>query len=68
MFKCSVSLSQFRFYYVADQMTVPLKMFPGEESGNPLQYSCLDSLHGQRSLGGYSLGVAESDMTERLTH
>ena len=26
----------------------------GEGSGNPLQYSCLEKSHGQRSLAGYS--------------
>ena len=38
---------------------------PGEENGNPLQYSCLEN--GQRILVGYSpWGHKESDMTERL--
>ena len=27
---------------------------PGEVHGNPLQYSCLENPHGQRSLVGYS--------------
>ena len=27
---------------------------PGEGHGNPLQYSCLENAHGQRSLVGYS--------------
>ena len=27
---------------------------PGEGNGNPLQYSCLEKSHGQRSLVGYS--------------
>ena len=27
---------------------------PGEGNGNPLQYSCLENPHGQRSLAGYS--------------
>ena len=32
---------------------------------NPLQYSCLENPHGQRSLVGYSLwGRKESDTTE----
>ena len=36
--------------------------------GNPLQYSCLENPHGQRSLGGYSSwDRKESDMTEQLT-
>ena len=38
---------------------------PGEGNGNPLQYSCLENLHGQRSLAGYSpWGRRGSDMTE----
>ena len=41
---------------------------PGGERGNPLQYSCLENPHGQRSLEGYSpWGLKESDMTERLS-
>ena len=37
---------------------------PGEERGNPLQYSCL-ATHGQRSLAGYSpRGCQESDAAE----
>ena len=33
--------------------------------GNPLQYSCLENPHGQRSLAGYSLwGHKELDTTE----
>ena len=40
---------------------------PGEVHGNPLQYSCLENPHGQRSLAGYSpWGHKESDMTEWL--
>ena len=36
--------------------------------GNPLQYSCLENHHGQRSLLGYSpWGYKESDMTEWLS-
>ena len=34
--------------------------------GNPLQYSCLENPHGQRSLAGYSpWGHKESDTTEQ---
>ena len=37
---------------------------PGGGHGNPLQYSCLENPHGQRSLAGYSpWGRKESDMT-----
>ena len=40
---------------------------PGEGNGNPLQYSCLEKSHGQKSLVGYSpWGRKESDTTERL--
>ena len=42
--------------------------FPGGRNGNPLQYSCLENLHGPRSLVGYSpWGHKELDMTEQLT-
>ena len=38
---------------------------PGEGHGNPLQYSCLENPHGQRSLVGYSpWGRKELDTTE----
>ena len=41
---------------------------PGGGHGNPLQYSCLESPHGQRSLVGYSsCGHKELDMTEQLS-
>ena len=42
---------------------------PGEGNGNPLQYSCLENPHGQKSLVGYSpWSCKESDMNEWLTH
>ena len=38
---------------------------PGGGHGNPLQYSCRENPHGQRSLVGYSpCGPKESDTTE----
>ena len=40
---------------------------PGEGHGNPLQCSCLESPHGQKSLVS-CWGRKESDMTEQLTH
>ena len=41
---------------------------PGGGHGNPLQYSCLENPHGQRSLVGYSpWGHKASDVTERLS-
>ena len=49
-------------------LTPGLGRFPGGGHGNPLQYCCLENLHGQRSLAGYSpWGHKESDMTERLS-
>ena len=51
---------------VGDLGSIPgLGRSPGEGHGDPLQYSCLENLHGQRSLAGYSpWGHKESDMTE----
>ena len=41
---------------------------PPLEWGNPLQYSCLENPHGQRSLAGHSpWGCKELDTTEQLT-
>ena len=42
---------------------------PGGGHGNPLQYSCLENPHGQRSLGVYSpQDCKESDTTEATKH
>ena len=44
-----------------------LERSPGGRHGNPLQYSCLENPHGQRSLAGYTpWGSKELDMTEQL--
>ena len=41
---------------------------PGGGHGNPLQYFCLENLHGQRSLAGCGPpGRKESNTTERLS-
>ena len=41
---------------------------PGRGHLNPIQYSCLENPHGQRSLGGYSpWGRKEWDTSERLS-
>ena len=41
---------------------------PQEWHGKPLQYSCLENSHGQKSLAGYTPWVhKESDTTERLS-
>ena len=42
---------------------------PGGTHGNPLQYSCLENPHGQRSLVGYDpQGRKESDTIEATYH
>ena len=42
-------------YNVGDPGSIPQsERSPGEGSGNPLQYSCLEKSHGQRSLVGCS--------------
>ena len=56
--------------HAGDADSIPgLGRFPGEVNGNPLQYSCLENSHGQRSLAGYIVhgGHKESNTTERLT-
>ena len=46
---------------VGDLGSIPgLGRSPGGGHGNPLQYSCLESPHGQRCLPGYSHGVAKN--------
>ena len=49
---------------VGDLSVIPeLGRYPGRGDGNPLQYSCLEDPHGQRSLVGYSSwGHKELDM------
>ena len=45
-----------------------LERSPGGGHGNPLQYSCLEKPHEQRSLAGYSpWSSKEADMTEQLS-
>ena len=45
-----------------------LERSSGGGHGNPLQYSCLENPHGQKSLVGYSpSGHKELDMTEGLS-
>ena len=54
---------------VGDVVLIPrLGRSPGKGNGNPLQSSCLENSHRQRSLVGYRpWGLKESDTTERLT-
>ena len=55
-------------YDVGDMGSIPGSgRSPGEGNGNPLQYSCPEKSHGQRSLVGYSpWDGKELDMTEQL--
>ena len=57
-------------YNAGDLDSIPgLERSPGGRHGNPLQYSCLENPHGQRSLVGCSpWGCKESDTTEQLIH
>ena len=41
---------------------------PGEGNGNPVQYSCLENPMGGEAWRAAVCAVAESDMTEPLTH
>ena len=52
-----------------DLRSIPgLRRSPGGGCGNPLQYSCLENPHGQRSLVGCSpWGHKESDTTGQLS-
>ena len=45
-----------------------LGRYPEEEKGYPLQYSCLEDPHGQRTLVGYSTwSHKELDVTEQIS-
>ena len=54
---------------LGDTDSIPeLERFPGGRYDNPLQCSCLENPHGQRSLVGYNpRGHKDSDTTERLS-
>ena len=54
---------------VGDSGSIPMSgRIPGEGTGNPLQHSCLENHHGQRSLVGYSpWGHREWDTAEQLS-
>ena len=55
---------------IGDWGSIPgLGRYPGEENGNPLQYSGLEKSMDRRALWGYSpWGRKKLDMTEQLTH
>ena len=52
-----------------DLASIPgLGRCPGGRHGNPVQYSCLENPHGQKSLAGYSpWGPKEGDTTELIS-
>ena len=64
-----VSDSKESTYSVGDLGSIPgLGRSPGGEHGNPLQYSCLENPHEQRSRASYNpWDHKESDMTEQLS-
>ena len=46
---------------IRDTGSIPVSgRYPGGRHDNPLQYSCLENPHGQRSLVGYSHRVTKS--------
>ena len=50
------------------QGSIPgLRRSPGEKNSNPLQYSCLENSMEREAWQATAYGVAELDMTERLT-
>jgi len=50
---------------VEDLDSIPgLGRSPGGGHGSPLQYSCLENLHGQRSLACSPFGLKESNTIE----
>ena len=50
---------------VGDLGLIPeLGRSPGGGQGNPLQYSCLENPHGQRSLAGYIIHGVEKSQTQ----
>ena len=55
---------------VGDPGLIPgLGRSPGGEHSNPLEYSCLENPHGQRSLAGYSpWGHKESEQLSTAQH
>ena len=56
-------------YNAGDQGSIPgSERSPGEENGNPLQYSCLENPMAREAWQAAIRGVAELDMTEQLTH
>ena len=64
---CTISLLSLHFGYTRLNWCLPCPDLCREGNGNPLNYSCLGNLHGQKSLVGYSpSGCKESDMTEWL--
>ena len=66
----SGSYSKESYCSAGDPGLIPgLGISPGGGHGNPLQYSCLENAHGQRSLVGYSpWGRKELDTTEVTYH
>ena len=42
------------FFFFSFPFYILYCIFPGGGHGNPLQYSCLENPHGQRSLAGYT--------------
>ena len=53
-------------YNAEDSGLIPeFRRSPGGGHGNPLQYSCPENPHGQRSLAGYSPRIGHDQATEQ---
>ena len=52
-------------YNAGDLGSIPeLGRFPGGGHGNPLKYSCLENLHGQRSLAVYGVVKCRTQLSD----
>ena len=53
---------------VGDMGSIPgLGRYPEGTHGNPLQFSCLENTHGQKSLEGYIEFMGSADLTQLST-
>ena len=67
--ECTIQCNALHSCNAGDPGLIPgLGRSPGGGKSNPVQYSCLENPHGQRSLVGYSpWDCKELDTTEQLT-
>ena len=52
-------------YNAGDLGSIPeLGRFPGVGHGNPLKYSCLENLHGQKSLADHGVAKSQTQLSD----